>query len=192
VGGETPRRTAARIIAATHQDLEALVEEGGFREDLYYRLRVVEIVVPPLRERRGDIEALARHLLGRIRVETQQEIHHIDPGAMRVLQEYDWPGNVRELENALTRASILARGSTLSPEHLRLGSDRSEVVDDGVFQPEGGAGPDWTLDGAIGRQVYRVLRQTGWNKSEAARLLKISRSRLARLIEKFHLEGEER
>jgi DNA-binding NtrC family response regulator len=192
VGGETPRRTAARIIAATHQDLEALVEEGGFREDLYYRLRVVEIVVPPLRERRGDIEALARHLLGRIRVETQQEIHHIDPGAMRVLQEYDWPGNVRELENALTRASILARGSTLSPEHLRLGSDRPEVVDDGVFQPEEGARPDWTLDGAIGRQVKRVLRQTGWNKSEAARFLKISRSRLARLIEKFHLEGEER
>ncbi len=203
VGGETPRRTAARIIAATHQDLEALVEEGGFREDLYYRLRVVEIVVPPLRERRGDIEALARHLLARIRAETQQEIHHIDPVAMRALQEYDWPGNVRELENALTRASILARGATLSPEHLRLGSDRPEAVDDGeggpgfswdgfggrgVFQAGGGALPDWTLDGAIGRQVYKVLRQTGWNKSEAARLLKISRSRLARLIEKFHLE----
>ena len=73
VGGETSRRTQARIITATHQDLEALVEEGGFREDLYFRLRVVEIVVPPLRERRGDIEALAMHLLGRIRSETQQE-----------------------------------------------------------------------------------------------------------------------
>jgi two-component system response regulator AtoC len=207
VGGETARRTQARIITATHQDLETLVEEGGFREDLYFRLRVVEIVVPPLRERRGDIEALAEHLLDRIRAETQQEIHHIHPDALQAMTEYDWPGNVRELENALTRASILARGATLGPEHLRLGSDRPEVMEDstgeeGLFWPGPGAsgasgshdasGPDWTLDGAIGRQVQRVLAHTGWNKSEAARLLKISRSRLARLIEKFHLEdGEE-
>ncbi|MFH1764178.1 MAG: sigma-54 dependent transcriptional regulator [Gemmatimonadota bacterium] len=203
VGGETTRRTQARIIAATHQDLEALVEEGGFREDLYFRLRVVEIVVPPLRERRGDIEALAVHLLAKIRAETQQEIHHIHPDAIRSLQDYDWPGNVRELENALTRASILARGATLGLEHLRLGSDRPATADDGEggsaqfwdetsgrgsFRADGGTQPDWTLDGAIGRQVFRVLRQTGWNKSEAARLLKISRSRLARFIERFHLE----
>jgi DNA-binding NtrC family response regulator len=206
VGGETARRTQARIIAATHQDLETLVEEGGFREDLYFRLRVVEIVVPPLRERRGDIEALAIHLLARIRAETQQEIHHIHPEAMRALQDYDWPGNVRELENALTRASILARGATLGPEHLRLGTDRPVVGEendgDSAYAWDGyGAGggvrsersgqPDWTLDGAIGRQVFRVLGQTGWNKSEAARLLKISRSRLARLIDRFHLEDEE-
>jgi two-component system response regulator AtoC len=204
VGGETARRTEARVIAATHQDLEALVEEGGFREDLYFRLRVVEIVVPPLRERRGDIPELARHLLDRIRRETQQEIHHIDPAAMRALQSYDWPGNVRELENALTRASILARGVTLGPEHLRLGSDRPgaggiEASDtaEGWGEGFGGTGlpgdtpsdPDWTLDGAIGRQVYRVLEHTQWNKSEAARLLCISRSRLARLIEKFDLEA---
>jgi DNA-binding NtrC family response regulator len=203
VGGETPRRTQARIIAATHQDLEALVEEGGFREDLYFRLRVVEIEVPPLRERRGDIEALAMHLLGRIRSETQQGVHHIDPQAMRAFQEYDWPGNVRELENALTRASILARGATVGLEHLRLGSDRPEVVEGGEgdrglawdgtggrgpLPPDGPGRPDWTLDGAIGRQVFRVLEHTGWNKSEAARLLRISRSRLARLIEKFQLE----
>lgn len=200
VGGETVRRTQARIIAATHQDLEAQVEEGGFREDLYFRLRVVEIVVPPLRERRGDIEALATHLLARIRAETQQEIHHIHPDALRAFLEYDWPGNVRELENALTRACILARGATLGPEHLRLGSDRPEVGDDlmdadGLGWTEGsGIGGSsiletgWTLDGAIGRQVQKVLTHTGWNKSEAARLLEISRSRLARLIEKFDLE----
>ena len=125
---------------------------------------------------------------------------------MRALLDYDWPGNVRELENALTRASILARGATLGPEHLRLGSDRPEILEE---RPEeelwswGGAGeaalagpgngnrPDWTLDGAIGRQVQRVLHHAGWNKSEAARLLKISRSRLARLIEKFRLDDGE-
>jgi two-component system response regulator AtoC len=203
VGGETPRRTQARIIAATHQDLEALVEEGGFREDLYFRLRVVEIVVPPLRERKGDIQALAEHLLARIRRETHQEVYRIHPAAMRALQEYEWPGNVRELENALTRGSILARGTTLGVEHLRLGSDRPELGEgreaDLEFSGSGSAGwrrgggppgdtPDWTLDGAIARQVDRVLAHTGWNKSEAARLLRISRSRLARLIEKFDLD----
>jgi DNA-binding NtrC family response regulator len=204
VGGEMVRKTEARIIAATHQDLEALVEEGGFREDLYFRLRVVEIVVPPLRDRKGDIPDLARHLLGRIRRETRQEIYYISPQAVELLHSYDWPGNVRELENAITRACILARGSTLGPEHFRLGSDRPGVVDSagseylygrrasdvGVgFSLAEGDGPDWTLDGAIGRQVLRVLGHTGWNKSEAARLLQISRSRLARLLEKFELES---
>jgi two-component system response regulator AtoC len=205
VGGEMVRKTEARVIAATHQDLEALVEEGGFREDLYFRLRVVEIVVPPLRDRKGDIPDLARHLLGRIRRETQQEIYHISPEAMELLRGYDWPGNVRELENAITRACILARGSTLGPEHFRLGSDRPGVVEDNdevgvgygrrssdlaaAFSLADGDGPDWTLDGAIGRQVLRVLNHTSWNKSEAARLLQISRSRLARLLEKFELES---
>jgi DNA-binding NtrC family response regulator len=202
VGGETARKTEARIITATHQDLETLVEEGGFREDLYFRLRVVEIVVPPLRERRGDIPDLAAHLLGRIRRETQQDVRHIAASAMASLTDYDWPGNVRELENALTRASLLARGSTIGLEHLRLGTDRPEGMSEGMDGDEGGMGfqggailasgagdgPDWTLDGAIGVQVLRVLRHTLWNKSEAARLLKISRSRLARLVEKFALD----
>jgi transcriptional regulator with GAF, ATPase, and Fis domain len=203
VGGETARRTDARIIAATHQDLEAQVEEGGFREDLYFRLRVVEIVVPPLRERRGDIPDLARHLLARIRRETQQDIHHVHPEAMRMLHEYDWPGNVRELENALTRGSILARGSTLGPEHLRLGSDRpwgaggegsdSAVGVDGgpreaLSRAQGVPESDLTLDWAIAKQILRVLEHAEWNKSEAARLLEISRSRLARHIEKYGLE----
>jgi len=206
VGGEMIRKTEARVITATHQDLEALVEEGGFREDLYFRLRVVEIVVPPLRDRRGDIPDLAKHLLGRIRRETQQQIHHISPEAMKALHAYDWPGNVRELENAITRACILARGATLGLEHLRLGSDRPEIgrrnergqelsrepgtSGAAAFRPEGGA-PDWTLDGAIARQVHRVLDHTGWNKSEAARLLKISRSRLARLLEKSGVDSPE-
>jgi DNA-binding NtrC family response regulator len=206
VGGEMIRKTEARVITATHQDLEALVEEGGFREDLYFRLRVVEIVVPPLRERRGDIPDLARHLLARIRRETQQQIHHISPEAMKALEAYDWPGNVRELENAITRACILARGATLGLEHLRLGSDRPEVGrgDDGhpdagsasgmpgaAGSRSGGGEPDWTLDGAIARQVHRVLEHTSWNKSEAARLLQISRSRLARLLDKSDVDASE-
>ena len=203
LGSSEPIKADVRILAATNRDLSHEAMNGRFRQDLYFRLRVVEIVVPPLRERRGDIEALAQHLLARIRAETQQQIHHIHPEAMRAFQEYDWPGNVRELENALTRACILARGATLGPEHLRLGSDRPEVVEEGagefdlswgslggLGEQSGtmGTGSGWTLDSAIGRQVLKVLRHTGWNKSEAARLLEISRSRLARLIEKFDLE----
>ncbi len=205
VGGESVRRTEARIIAATNQDLEGLVEEGGFREDLYFRLRVVEIVVPPLRERRGDIPDLARHLLARIRRETQQPALHVSPAAMRVLETYDWPGNVRELENALTRGSILARGATLGPEHLRLGTDRPAVGrgEDGPgWSSEGGKGgdgswgerrseADWTLAGAVSGHVLKVLEHTKGNKSEAARLLRISRSRLARLLEKAGVEDQE-
>jgi DNA-binding NtrC family response regulator len=121
---------------------------------------------------------------------------------MEALEHYDWPGNVRELDNALTRASILARGATVGLEHLRLGSDSPGMggfggEDEGVelsaqaravFQRTPEAGPDWTLDGAIARQCLRVLEHTDWNKSEASRLLEISRSRLARIVDKFDLE----
>ena len=203
VGGETARRTEARIIAATNQDLESLVEEGGFREDLYFRLRVVEIVVPPLRERRGDIPELVRHLLARIRRETQQPALHVSPEAMSQLVAYDWPGNVRELENALIRGSILARGATLGPEHLRLGTDRPVLGAQGEAAGIGGPGPgnhaaedpgeggDWSLAEAISRHVLRALTHTQGNKSEAARILRISRSRLARLLDKAEDEDEE-
>ncbi len=110
VGGEQAKRTEARMVAATHQPMEELVTEGGFREDLYFRLRVVEIEVPSLRYRKGDIPLLANHLLGRIRNETGSEVRRISETAMGELVAYDWPGNVRELENALTRAAIVAPG----------------------------------------------------------------------------------
>ncbi|RMH14986.1 MAG: sigma-54-dependent Fis family transcriptional regulator, partial [Gemmatimonadetes bacterium] len=150
VGGEEPRTTEARVIAATHQPMEELVEEGGFREDLYFRLRVVEIHVPPLRERPGDIPLLARHLLARIRVETGSAVRHISDEAMELLQAHPWPGNVRELENALTRAAIVARGPVIGPDHLSLGveaaADRPRSTtgaaagDAGTESREGAAG----------------------------------------------------
>ena len=113
VGGESPRTTDARVIAATHQPIEKLVESGRFREDLYFRLQVVEIQVPPLRDRQGDVPVLAQHLLGKIRQEMHGEARFISNAAMKRLTEYAWPGNVRELENVLTRAAILARGATI-------------------------------------------------------------------------------
>ena len=185
VGGEQPKTTEARVVAATHQPMEELVSEGGFREDLYFRLQVVEIHVPSLRERREDIPLLAQHLLGRIRRETGATVRGISEDAMARIQEYDWPGNVRELENALTRAAIVARGPLVGPDHLTLGIHAdvspSRKASGGV--PEG----DLTLDGAIECQIRRVLEQTEGNKTEAASLLAISRSRLTRYVERLGL-----
>ncbi|MDT8340711.1 MAG: sigma-54 dependent transcriptional regulator [Longimicrobiales bacterium] len=205
VGGERPRTTDARVVAATHQPLEALVEEGAFREDLYFRLKVVEVNVPALRDRPGDIPLLVDALLARIRRETGQEVDRLDPDARALLEAYDWPGNVRELENALTRAALMARGRTLAAEHLRLGVDRPggtvavEASATGEVPhpspaPAGaapGAAPtdtDLSLDAAISLHVQRVLMRTGGNKSEAARVLGISRSRLQRYVDRFELD----
>jgi two-component system response regulator AtoC len=201
VGGEEPRTTEARVIAATHQPIEQLVEEGDFREDLYFRLKVVEIHVPPLRERRDDIPLLADSLLARIRKETHQTVRHISDAAMKRLMEYEWPGNVRELENALTRAAILARGAAIGPEHISLGVDfvmpdgrreekRSEKKTEKARGKNGALElpEDLSLDAAISRHVQDVLQHTQGNKSETARLLGISRSRLQRYVEKFKLD----
>jgi two-component system response regulator AtoC len=193
VGGEEPRTTEARVIAATHQPLEERVREGHFREDLYFRLKVVEIRVPALRDRRDDIPLLADALLARIREETHQDVHHISGAAISKLMAYDWPGNVRELENALTRAAILARGRAIGAEHLTLGDTSPGALAQGAPADAHAPAPELTaeelpLDRAIERHVQRVLYHTGGNKSEAARLLEISRSRLQRLVKKYDLE----
>lgn len=185
VGGEHARRTEARVVAATHQPMEELVSEGGFRKDLYFRLRVVEIDVPSLRARRADVPLLANHLLSRVRRETGADTRHIAESAMQKLVGYDWPGNVRELKNALIRAAIVARGPVVGPEHLTLGlPDNSGPEPE---EPVAGEEKDWTLDGAVERQIRHVLEKTGGNKTKAARLLGVSRSRLATYVECFGL-----
>ena len=169
VGGESPRATEARVIAATHQPIERLIEEERFRQDLYFRLKVVEIHVPPLRERRGDIETLAAAMLGRIREETNRDVRKISDDAMVRLAAYDWPGNVRELENALLRAAIVARGTVIGPDHL--------VLEDGRD-----AGGGLTLAVAIRRHIELVLRRAGGDHALAARLLGIGRKELDRRL----------
>ncbi len=161
VGGEIPLSTGARVIAATHQPIEDLIEEGSFREDLYFRLKVVEIWVPALRERTGDVPRLARALLARIKDQTHGAVGKISREAMRRLTEYSWPGNVRELENALMRAAILARGPVISADHLVLG--------DGTPDDE-----DLTLATATSRHVRRVLERVAGDEEEAAKLLGVS------------------
>ena len=186
VGGERPRRTEARVIAATHRPLEQLVREGAFREDLYFRLRVVELVVPPLRERRDDIGPLAEHLLAKAGRELGKEGIALTSDALRSLAAYDWPGNVRELENTLTRALVNARGSTITADLLALGTRAS------VGAQPGGDRADDSLNAAERAHVAAVLARAGGNKRRAARALGVSRSRLDRLIEKHGLVAPER
>lgn len=182
VGGESLRRTEARIITSTNRDVEQLVEEGVFRRDLYFRLKVLELEVPPLRERIEDIPLLCEQLLKDISHELHNELKHLTDGAMELLMSYDWPGNVRELENTLTRAAVLARGSVISADHLALRSGNTELMAAPTGMPV-----DECLDAAIAARVQRTLYQTRGNKSAAARKLKISRSRLHRLIKKYDL-----
>jgi DNA-binding NtrC family response regulator len=183
VGGEKPRRTSARIMAATQTPLEERVREGRFRADLFFRLQVVEIRVPPLRERKADIRLLAEHFLGRIARELGQEVKGITDAAVRTLRAYEWPGNVRELEHALTRAVVLSRGSYLGAEHLSLAGTG---LDQDVDGPE-----DRSLEAVEAAHVQRVLHETGGVKRKAAEVLEISRTRLDRIIKKHGLEVPE-
>lgn len=125
VGGTETIKVDVRIIAATHQNLEKLISEGKFREDLYYRLRVMEIILPPLRERREDVPEIVRFLLQRHREALNSEAANVSPRAMDQLMNCDWPGNIRQLENVIRRAMVLCNGSMIGTEHLEFGPDSS-------------------------------------------------------------------
>ena len=183
VGGERPRTTKARVIAATHRPLEELVRDGSFREDLYFRLKVVEIAVPALRDRKSDVPLLAEHLLGKIGRKLHKRIDGIAEDAMRILSSYDWPGNVRELENTLTRAAVLARGAIIGADQISLAAIAAGRRDEGAEGPR-----DESLEAVEAAHVQRILNQAGGNKRQAARILGISRPRLDRLVEKYGLD----
>jgi two-component system, NtrC family, response regulator HydG len=176
VGSEHPERAEARVVAATHQNLEALVARGGFRADLYYRLRVVEIEVPPLRERVADLPLLAQHLAQRASESIGRPAPVLSPEALECLAVYPWPGNVRELENCLTRAVLLASGDVIRPEHVDLRDAHPE--------PEGGLA---TLEALERSHVERVLAACHGHKANTARVLGVSRPRLDRLLRKHGL-----
>ena len=178
VGAEESRRTDARVVAATHQNLEAMVADGRFREDLYYRLRVVEIVLPPLRERPADIPMLAEYMVRRATAQLGAQPAVLSREALDRLAAHAWPGNVRELENCLARAVVVASGSVIRPEHLSIASPSSQRAD----------APVPTLVDLEREHVRRVLAATGGQKGRAADMLGVSRPRLNRLIEKYGLE----
>ena len=182
VGGESPRRTDARVIAATHQNLEELVRSGAFRQDLLFRLRVVELELPPLRERRGDIPRLARYLAVKAALSTGRVQPRFEDEAMSVLLSYDWPGNIRELENAIMRAVVMATDDILRAEQFEVLRSASMVPMS--LEAENGLRPLSDMERAY---VQHVLAQTGGHKLKTAEILRVSRGRLDRIIEKHGL-----
>jgi DNA-binding NtrC family response regulator len=185
VGDARPLPLKARVVAATHRDLGAMAAAGAFREDLLYRLKVVEIHIPPLRERPEDVPILVETLLGKINRELHKSVRYVARDAMDVLTAYRWPGNVRELENMLTRAVVLAKSDVLERQLLPLPS--------GPPGPPPAAGADEAvlpLRVVEQRAIERALRATSWNKRRACALLEISRPTLDRKIEEYGLRRE--
>jgi len=174
VGESTSRTSRARIVAATNVDLQAAVAHGRFREDLYYRLRVVPIEIPPLRDRREDIEPLARALLARVGARQGRSLR-LSPDAMRRLLDHSWPGNARELENALEYAVAVCRGQTILPEDLPELMSRLSIAVTPRISPSKNAEHH---DGA--EPLRCALDAHHWRRSDAARALGISRSTLWR------------
>jgi len=185
VGSTERRRIDVRIIAATHRDLESAIKSGTFRQDLYFRLNVVQVKLPPLRERKSDIPLLVTSFLDKFS-DPQQPPRTISEDAMRQLIGYDWPGNVRELENAIERAVALGSGPIVHvadlPSNLQYPTTE-RVPDKNELLP---------LEELERRAILRTLRETGGDKLAAARILGIGKTTLYRKLKQYHLEAESR
>ena len=187
VGGTQQKRADVRVVAATNKPLEDEVKAGRFREDLFFRLNVISIDLPALKDRRGDIPELIAHFL-----HTRQAgrgLMTVDPAAHAALCAYDWPGNVRELANVLERAQILAEGDTITPDDLPENLGRVGESAPTAGEPAPVVSPD-DLDRVEQRHVADVLRRHGGNKMQAAKALGVSRRTLYRLIDKYRLATE--
>lgn len=180
VGGTRTIEVDVRWIAATNRDLDAMVEEGTFREDLYHRLAVFPIALPPLRERRRDLLPLAETLLARVSAEVGRPVLHFDELARERILQAPWPGNVRELANALERATILAEGETLRGEDLRISTPRGGG-------PVGPAATEGTMEDIEQEAIRRALDQVGGNRRRAAKKLGIGERTLYEKIKKYGL-----
>ncbi|MDP8299419.1 MAG: sigma-54 dependent transcriptional regulator [Candidatus Tantalella remota] len=181
VGGEETIEVDVRIVAATNRDLEKLVAEGKFREDLFYRLNVIPVALPPLRERKEDIPDLAKEFLGRFSRKNNKNISRISEDAYRSLLDHNWPGNIRELENTMERVVVIAKGNVVTDEDLP-GKIRERT------------GKDHASNGSLQdnekKLVIGTLNETGYNLSKAARNLGISRSTLYGKMRKFGIKGK--
>jgi transcriptional regulator with PAS, ATPase and Fis domain len=177
VGALESHKVDVRVIAATNRPLLAMIADKQFREDLYYRLSMVEIKLPGLSERKEDIPLLVQHFIGSFSAQYQKAISGITPRALMVLSRYTWPGNVRELENVIGNACMMTEGETISvrdlPEYLTAQSNQAISEDEG----------DLPLAEVARRHAIRVLERAGGNKVRAAKILGINRATLAHLVE---------
>ena len=195
IGQTDPLKIDVRIIAATNRDLNTMLEDRSFREDLYYRLSVIQLRIPPLRERRDDIPLLAEHFVAKFCQRYGLPPRRLAPSAVDVLTEYNWPGNVRELENVIESAVVLSKSEQITPgffpenvrqEHVRVSQIHLQIPDDGI-----------SLDDVERELILKALEKCQWNQTRAARFLNITRKTLIYSIEKYglfqpsHLEHEE-
>ena len=192
VGGLETIRVDVRIIAATNADLESLVESGGFREDLYYRLNVITITLPPLRKRSEDIPVLVRHFLGHYAAENEKPLRDITPRAMELLMDYHWPGNVRELENVIERAVVLSTGNALDidllPTSVRQPGTFSLPA--AVLSANGGV-PFKEAVGAYERQlIIKALKSAGGVQKRAAELLQVKPTTLHEMMKRLNISAD--
>jgi transcriptional regulator with PAS, ATPase and Fis domain len=182
VGSPAPRKTDVRVVAATNRDLREMVDHKEFREDLFYRLSMVEIRLPRLAERKEDLPLLERHFIERMSAEYGKPIRGIAPRVQILFARYSWPGNVRELENVLSHACMMCEGDIIDmpdlPEHLTAPEDRARTGDEGLLP----------MAEVHKRHALRVLAAVHGNKAEAARILGLHRATLYRLIEEFDPE----
>jgi two-component system response regulator HydG len=186
VGGEDTIKVDVRVIAATNTDLLKQVHAGAFREDLYYRLNVVELEVPPLADRKEDIPLLAQHFIKTFAAKNRKEIIGFTPGAMDNLARYDWPGNVRELMNAIERAVVLARTEYLDVGDFMfmqnaISQDDQDAPDFGALSMKG----DLPLEEVEKAAILKTLKAAGGNKSETARRLGITRKTLHKKLKTY-------
>jgi Nif-specific regulatory protein len=204
VGGSRSLKVDVRVIAATHRNLEAAVDAGDFREDLYYRLNVMPILLPPLRERPEDIPEIARHLVGRLGKAQGRPLNLAD-SAIRRLTQYAWPGNVREMENCLERAAVMCASGTIEAEQIKTDRARGKVRER-ENDREGAVPPRLTLaeqgdeDAAPSSpdlndpdldersKVIAALEQAGWVQAKAARLLGMTPRQIAYRIQILNIE----
>jgi len=182
LGSNRTIRVDVRVIAATNKDLTREIAEGKFREDLYYRLNVVSIKIPPLREREGDVELLASFFLHKYAMEMGKKAQRFEPAAMRLLTSYQWPGNIRELENAIERSLIMAESDAITTEDLNLPFKKTGSADRDIVQiPPGGI----TWDEMEKEVIIQALSMTGWVQKAAAGLLGLSTRVLNYKIKQF-------
>ncbi len=192
VGDSRTYKADVRIVAATNVDLERAAAEGTFREDLLYRLNVMQLQVPPLRNRRTDLPALVDHFVGLCCQRIGRERLPMSDAAMDLLSVYDWPGNVRELENSIERAVLLCAGEEITPRDLparlaNLGTERRPAASE---LPNAGVDLRAAVEAYENDLIRQALTRTGWNKNQAARLLGLNRTTLVEMLKRKRLNGK--
>lgn len=183
VGDNTTRKTNARIIVATNQNLKTLVAKSQFREDLYYRINVIGIEMPPLRERKEDIPLLIEHFIKKINKKNNKSIENVSPDVRKLLIEYNWPGNVRELENAIEGACIMSKTHIINAWDI----PNSDKFESSSLKPVEGKGLKSILEEPERELVLSALRQSNWNRNKAAAQLGINRTTLYNKMKKFDI-----